>query len=146
MSNVQYPPKAIANEESIARVVFSPLMVEDDEVSPSAFHLRDLRKPEDYVSVIRHDYLTPTLGNIPIRRAPQGNAIYGYALLNVGACRKIAYKDITIDVLSHSSCQNPYHAGIHFEKSCAAIKGRCMDPGFIVVASMLANISSLISF
>ena len=55
MSDVQSLPIEVTNEEDIARVVFSPLMVEDGEVSPSAFQLRDLHKPEDYVSVIRHN-------------------------------------------------------------------------------------------
>jgi len=146
MSDLQSIPTEIANEEDIARVVLSPLMVEDGEVSPSAFQLRDLHKPEDYVSVIRHNYIVPSLENIPVKHPPKGNVVYGYALLNTGICRKITYKDITIDVIAHPNSNNPYHAGIHFEKSKAAIKGRCTDPDFIIVTSMLANNCNLISF
>lgn len=146
MSDVQSLPIEVTNEEDIARVVFSPLMVEDGEVSPSAFQLRDLHKPEDYVSVIRHNYLVPSLENIPVKHPPKGNTIFGYALLNTGICRKITFNDITIDVIAHPNNQYPSHAGIHFEKSKAAIKGRCTDPDFIVVTRMLANNSHLISF
>ncbi len=54
---MQSLPIDINDEENIARVVFSPLMVEDGDVSPSAFFLRDLKPPEDYVSVFRHNYI-----------------------------------------------------------------------------------------
>lgn len=148
MSDVQTIPNEIDNEENIARVVFSPMMIEDGEISPSAFYLRDLRKPEDYVSVFRHDYLIPTVENVSMIHPPKDNIIYGYALLNVGICRKISHKDIMLDVLSHPNQSNPYHAGIHFSKSGIALtgKGSCIDPDFIIVTGMLANNSELIVF
>lgn len=37
MSEIQSLPQNITDEENIARVILSPMMVEDDEVSPSAF-------------------------------------------------------------------------------------------------------------
>lgn len=77
---------------------------------------------------------------------PKGNSIYGYAILNVGVCRSISYKEIIIDVLSHPNKNNPFHAGIHYSKSGNAIKGMCTDPDFIIVAGILANNSELKSF
>lgn len=146
MSEIQLPLQNITDEENIARVILSPMMVEDDEVSPSAFFLRDLKPPEDFVSVFRHNYIIPTPENVSMIRVPEGNILYGYALINVGICRNITYKDIMIDVLSHPSPRNPYHAGIHYSKSGNAIKGSCADPDFIIVAGMLANNSELTSF
>lgn len=144
---MQSLPKYVSDEESIARVIFSPMMIEDDSVSPSAFFLRNLkRQPEDYVSVFRCDHMVPTLKNVSMIHPPTNNTIYGYALLNVGFCRSVTYKDIAVDVLSHPSQNNKFHAGIHYSKSSTAIKGACTDPDFIVVAGMLANNSELIPF
>ena len=146
MSEVQSLPQNINDEENIARVVFSPMMVEDDEISPSAFFLRDLKLPEDYVSVFRHNYIIPTPENMSMIHPPKNNTIYGYALINVGICRNITYKGIMINVLSHPNQRNPYHAGIHYSKLGCAIKGACADPDFIIVAGMLAKNSELASF
>lgn len=146
MPEMQSLPQNIADEENIARAILSPMMVEDDEVSPSAFFLRDLKPPEDYVSVYRHNYATTTPKSFSMIRVPKGNTLYGYALINVGICRNITHKDIMIDVLSHPNQKNPYHAGIHYSKSGNAIKGLCADPDFIIVAGMLANNSKLTSF
>lgn len=146
MSNSPQPPINISDDEKIARVVFSPLMVDDGALSPSAFFLRNLRQPEDYVSVFRSNYFEPTRKNVSMIHAPEGNDFYGYALLNVGICRSISFKEIMIDVLSHPTANNPFHAGIHYSKSGTSIKGRCTDPDFIVVATMLANNSELKPF
>lgn len=139
-------PEKIGDEEKVARVVFSPSMVEDGELSPSAFFLRNLRTPEDYVSVFRYNYMKPTLQNVSMIHPPKDNSIYGYALLKVSFCRQVSYKDIVLEVLSHPTKNNPVHAGIHFSKAGAVIKGACADPDFIIVAGMLANESSLCSF
>lgn len=146
MTNELSLPENISNDEDIARVVFSPSMVEDGEISPSAFFLRDLRIPEDYVSVFRHNYIVPTLENVSMIHPPKDNSIYGYALLKVSFCRQVSHKDIVLSVLSHPSKSNPFHAGIHFSKSGVAIKGTCMDPDFIIVAGILANESKLCPF
>lgn len=140
------PLSEISNKENIARVIFSPMMVEDDEVSPSAFYLRNLRTPENYVSVFRHDYIRLSLENVSMIRPPKDNIIYGYALINVGICRGITHKDIMVDVLSHPNRGNPYHAGIHYSKSGEAIIGACEDPDFIIIAKQLANNSELSLF
>lgn len=147
MSNAQSAPFKVDDDEDIARIVFSPSMIEDGAVSPSAFFLRDLRKPEDYVSVFRYKYMVPTFENVSeILHAPKENIIYGYALLKSGKCRNISYKDIIIDVLSHSSPSNPFHAGIHFSRSGAPIKGSCIDPDYLIITRMLANNSTLYTF
>ncbi len=145
MSDLQSLPEHVADEENIARVIFSPSMVEDSEISPSAFQLRNLKKPEDYISVFRNDYVELSIENISqILSAPIGNTIYGYAVLNAGVCRKVSYKGIATEVLPHPTQKNPYHAGIHFSKAGSDIKGRCTDPDFIIVTRMLANNSILV--
>lgn len=146
MHKVDFPPLDIDDKEEIARVIFSPFMVEDGDVSPSAFNLRNLTPPEEYVSVFRHNYFVPTVENIQRITPPKDNIIYGYARLIVGICRHISYKDILINVLSHSSHRSPYHAGIHFSKSGIDVKGKCEDPDFLIVRRMLANNSELIAF
>lgn len=146
MTNEHSLPENISDDEHIARVVFSPSMVEDGEVSPSAFFLRNLRTPEDYVSVFRHDYIEPTLENVSMIHPPKDNSIYGYALLEVSFCRRVSHKDIVLSILSHPSKNNPFHAGIHFSKADVAIKGACTDPDFIIVAGILANQSELHPF
>lgn len=146
MCDSQHINAFVANEENLARVIFSPLMVEDGDLSPSAFFLRDLKPPEDYVSVFRHNYFVPDRDNISMIKPKNGNVIYGYALINAGECRLTSFKDILVDVLPHPTKNNPYHAGIHYSKSGRTIKGACADPDFIIIAGMLANKSELIAF
>lgn len=139
-------PSIIADEEKIARVIFSPSMIVNGKVAPTAFQLRNLRKPEDYVSVFRNDYVEITQEYVSVVHPPCDNYIYGYALLNVGECRKIAYEGITTEVKSHATKNNPFHAGIHFSNAGTDIKGNCIDPNFMMVMTMLANRCSLVAF
>ena len=146
MCNELSIPEEIDDAENIARVLYSPLLVEDGIVSASAFYLRNLKSPEKYVSVFRHDYVVPTLENTSFIRVPEDNEMYGYALLNVGECRRISFNEIKTEVLSHPKEKNPSHAGIHFNKGNETIKGTCIDPDFMIITQMLANFSVLYPF
>ena len=146
MCNELSIPEEIDDIENIARVLYSPLLVEDGVVSASAFHLRNLKRPEEYVSVFRHDYVIPTLKNTSFIRVPEDNEMYGYALLNVGKCRGISFKEIKTEVLPHPNEKNPSHAGIHYNKGNETIKGICIDPDFMIITQMLANNSVLYPF
>ena len=145
LKNTNIPSK-VSDQEEIARVLFSPFMVDKDKVSPTAFSLRNLKKPETYVSVFRNDYIDLTREKVSYISAPEGNKLYGYALINVGECRNVSFKDITTDVVSYPSKANPYHAGIHYNKGDVGIKGACIDPDFLIITRLLANKSRLISF
>lgn len=52
----------VADDEQLARIIFSPSMIFEGAVSPSAFNLVRLKSgtDEDYVSVNRMDYCRPT--------------------------------------------------------------------------------------
>ena len=121
-------------------------MIVNGKVAPTAFQLRNLSKPEDYVSVFRNDYVEITQEYVSMIHPPCDNYIYGYAHLNVGECRKIAYEGITTEVKPHATKNNPFHAGIHFSNAGTDIKGSCIDPNFMIVMTMLANCCSLVAF
>ena len=58
-------PENIMEEEDVARIIFSPSMIMNGNVSPSAFFMDELpRGPERYVSVWRAFYRTPTMENV----------------------------------------------------------------------------------
>ena len=53
----------IADEEKVARILFSPSLVYKGQVSPKAFKLEKLKSgAEDYISVLRYN------GKPPIQR------------------------------------------------------------------------------
>ena len=142
----QMPPEIVADDEQIASIIFSPSMIINGDVSPTAFQLRMLKKPEDYVSVFRENYLIPTRANVDMIKPPADNIVYGYASLKVQKCRGVGFNGVSIDVLAHPNARNPFHAGIHFSKDGMAIKGTCRLPEFIVVASRLAKTAKLVAF
>lgn len=133
----------IIDEEAIGRLVFSPSMVVDNRLSPTAFKLRILNSgPEEYVSVWRIDYVIPTRENAI--RAPKDNELFGYASIKAGECRNITLGGIVVEVKPHPTKTYPFHAGIHFYKAGIPIKGACEEPGFIGVSKILANRCTLV--
>ena len=60
----EYKKELVPDEEYVARIIFEPHVSEDKrKVLPTAFTLRDLRPPEDYISVNRLILLEPTRAN-----------------------------------------------------------------------------------
>lgn len=140
-------PEAIAETEEIARIIFSPSMIADGQVSPSAFFMDDLQNgPETYISVWRSCYITPSPENVTFNSRVKGDSLAGYATIGVLDCHEICYDDYKTHVVPHPSRMNKAHAGIHVNKGAEMVKGRCMDPGYLMLAMMIAHRCSLVIF
>lgn len=140
-------PEIIAETEELARIIFSPSMVEDGQVSPSAFFMENLRNgPETYISVWRSCYITPSPENITIKPRQKGDSLVGYAVISVSDCCNICYEDYEMYVKPYPSNRNPAHAGIHVNKGTEMIKGNCLDPSYLILAMMIAQKCSFVKF
>ena len=140
-------PETISDDEEVARIIFSPSMIIDGQVAPSAFFMDNLKGgPESYVSVWRSFYLQPTPENIKFGPRKKGDTLAGCASISVSCCHSINYEDYKTQIKPHPSPQNPAHAGIHINKGKAAIKGQCYDPGYLMLAMMIAKNCSLVTF
>jgi hypothetical protein len=134
----------IDESEDIARIIFSPSMVEEGKVSASAFFMDDLKSgPEEYVSVWRLGRRVPTKDNVKFSPRHDGDTLVGYATLNVSACHKIDFTECKASIKPHPSKQNPAHAGIHYTKGACRLIGKCQDPDFLMLTTILANMCTL---
>lgn len=140
-------PENIMEEEDVARIIFSPSMIMNGNVSPSAFFMDELpRGPERYVSVWRAFYRTPTMENVTFGARKGGDSLAGYAIIGVWVCHSTCYEDYKTQIKPHPSKSNPAHAGIHVTKGAETIKGQCYDPGYLMLATMLAGKCTLVTF
>lgn len=100
----------IADQEDVARAVFSPKMVFRGMILPAAFELRP-HMSEEYLSVMRMYFNTwkEDILNIPQRKNRQ---LYGYAEMNVGEIRNIHKDHVKYDVEPCDNIATPSHAGI----------------------------------
>lgn len=138
-------PNFVDDVETIARILFSPYMVEDGEILPTAYSLRE-QINESYVSVIRSIYCKIKDNDYSFLRMPANNTIAGYAEVAAGACRTAGIDNFTVDVAAHSKENNPFHAGIHYCDGGAAVRGKCLSPYYLPVRQNLANISTYFPF
>ena len=102
----------VANEEDVARMLFSPLFICDGILSQNAFTLEAALK-ETYISVLRTAIDSFKEDMEGIRK--EGNTVYGYALLNVEEIRKIKIdypEKISLNVLPRNAGKRKSHAGI----------------------------------
>ena len=102
----------VANEEDVARMLFSPLFICDGILSQKAFTLEAALK-ETYISVLRTAIDSFKEDMEGIRK--EGNTVYGYALLNVEEIRKIKIdypEKISLNVLPRNAGKRKSHAGI----------------------------------
>ena len=102
----------VANEEDVARMLFSPLFICDGILSQKAFTLEAALK-ETYISVLRTAIDSFKEDMEGIRK--EGNTVYGYALLNVEEIRKIKIdypEKISLNVLPRNAGKRKPHAGI----------------------------------
>lgn len=112
-------PEIVADEEDLARVLFSPSFFVEGRIAPTAFLCNILKSGsvEDYVSVTRYqDGLDVDALSEKYKPRVEGDERYGYTLLNTGKARAIkikADKECRVDVKGHPSKGNPLHAGIH---------------------------------
>ena len=102
----------VADTEDVARILFSPLFISEGILSQKAFTL-ELQTNETYISVLRP--AVPSFKDDMEGIKKDGNALYGYALLNVGAIRQIHIdypEEIKLDVLPRNASKRKSHAGI----------------------------------
>lgn len=100
----------ITNKECVARAIFSPKMIIDNEIQPEAFKLRPAIK-ETYLSVMR--MVVPTW-IADVKQIPQhkNRKLFGFAEMNVGEIRNIQQKSVEYDVQEIDSQVISSHAGI----------------------------------
>lgn len=150
MADEMEVPPLVSDDELIARVLLSPYMVDEGEVSHTAFQMRPALRggePEPYVSVIRKAFINEITPQTVSYIRKSGNTLYGYLALLAGECRKMSVNDVSVeDVLSYPSKERPYHAGIHFSKAGHRLVGECREPSFIALAKMLASHSKPVLF
>ena len=100
----------IADNENIARAIFSPCMIINGVVQPEAFCLRSSIQ-EEYISVMRMSFpfWLDDVKNIPQRK---NRKLYGYAEMLVNDIRSIQLKGVLYDVRECPTASMPSHAGI----------------------------------
>lgn len=102
----------VADSEDVARILFSPLFISEGILSQKAFTLEQ-QTNETYISVLRPS--VPSFKDDMEGIKKEGNTLYGYALLNVGAIRQIHIdypEEIKLDVLPRNAGKRKSHAGI----------------------------------
>ena len=113
----------VADNEDVARLLFSPLFICDGVLSQKAFTLdKDIN--ETYISVLRPAISSFDADFDGIKK--EGNILYGYALLNVGeiiSCNIQYKKKIEFDVLPRNAGKRKSHAGIFTTIDNTKIKG-----------------------
>ena len=74
----------IADEEKVARILFSPSHIYKGRVSPKAFKLEKLKSgAEDYISVLRYNADQLDSVSAVFQPRTKGDSRYGYTFLNV---------------------------------------------------------------
>lgn len=112
-------PQTVADDENVARIIFSPSFIYKGRVAPTAFRWNVLPsgEAENYISVLRGDTAKLEIETRRFKARIEGDKRYGYALLEVGRIREIGKdisigKDTEVDVLPFPSKHHPNHAGI----------------------------------
>lgn len=140
-------PEEIADEELLARYIFSPSMVDEYGVSRQAFQLNNLKGgPEKYVSVDRATYREPKPEYYPFKPRKESDKLIGYGLLTVSAVRTTRINKIWAEVKPHGNKRNPYHAGIHYYNNNELIAGECEYKDFIIFITKLSKACSIHKF
>ena len=113
----------VADQEDVARMLFSPLFICDGILSQKAFTL-EVASNESYISVLRSSISTFEADMEGIKK--EGYTLYGYALLNVGEIRgiRIEYSEpLCLDVLPRNAGKRKSHAGIFATVGNTRVKG-----------------------
>lgn len=149
-----YPP-IVGDEESVARVIFSPSYIYNGRVAPTAFRWDVLPSgdAEDYISVLRGDVSNLEMETRHFRARVEGDKRYGYALLGVRNIREIGNGNATsvdtnVDVLPFPSKFHPNHAGIVVEFDNIRVTALSpISPEMMMVQKELAlRCSEIVSF
>lgn len=140
-NTVFHNEEIIDDSEPISRVLFSPSMVEDGRVSPTAFELNDLKGgPETYVSLFLLNLFQPTKENCAkkMHARKEGDVLFGHAVSVISKCKDIVYDRISLSFKKHDK-NSPGHIGLHYSNGGKAIKGKCSDPSFIIIKRLIAR-------
>ncbi|WP_165154733.1 hypothetical protein [Parabacteroides sp. ZJ-118] len=139
--------QTLVDEEMIARILFSPSMILDGAISPSAFFLAILKSgdPESYLSVWRIALKVPSRENVKFKPRKEGDTLYGYAELSVGSCHRVKTQGYHCKVMVNPHSPNQYHAGIYYYRDEKPMIGASYAPEFVMMASYLASQSRLIT-
>lgn len=134
----------VDDDEHVARIIFSPSMVVDGELTFTAFCLVKLASgtPEDYLSVWRTKLKTPAKDNVTFRPRKPEDSLYGYADLHVKKCHEISHEGYS--GLVRVKSKDHFHAGIYYTKDGTPVVGECYDPDFMIFASLLVTESRLV--
>lgn len=135
----------VDDAEMIARIIFSPSMVSEGNIAPSAFFLVRLKNgnPEKELSVWRLKLRVPNRNNA-VKARIKGDELYGYAKLCVGDCHKTVVDEYRCKVKVNLNSPNQYHAGIYYTRGNEPVIGECYDPVFMMFTSCLASQSTLV--
>lgn len=148
MNEKSMPLDFVEDDEKVARILFSPSMVEDGEIAPSAYNLEILKSGtrESYVSVDRITYRTPKKQYYNIVPRHVGDYMSGYAWTFAYEIRSASLGDIEIYLNPYPSRNNPFHAGISYNEKGKLIRGKNESPLFLAVTSKLAKLSRYVEF
>lgn len=105
----------IADDEKVARILFTPSHIYKGRVSPKAFKLEKLKSgSEDYISVLRYNADQLDSVSAVFQPRTKGNSRYGYTFLNVLDVRNLDYEfnNRRVELLPKPSKRLPLHAGI----------------------------------
>lgn len=147
MNRAAIHDRVIDDSEPISRILFCPSMVVDGCVSPTAFELDDLeRGPETYVSLFLLNIFMPTKENCKnLHPRKEGDTLYGHATSVISKCKHIAFDGISLLFKWHDK-NTAGHIGMHYSKESKTIKGKCLDPSFIIMTKMIARQFEAIPF
>ncbi len=109
-------PSFVEDEELLDRVVFEPSFFYEGKLAIAAFALRNGKKPEDYLSVLRDKYCDILKEVLSFGKRSNGDEAVGYAQLETKQVRAIRSLDpsqvISMEVKDCRNKTNPAHAGI----------------------------------
>lgn len=133
----------VANEENVARIIYTPSMIFEGELSHTAFLLVTLPSgsPESYLSVWRTKIKTPTRKNVKFPPRKANDILHGFAELNVKNIHTTKHENISSRTMVKG--KNNYHAGIYLYSGITPIIGESIDPDLMIYASLLAKQANL---
>lgn len=139
--------KVIDDSEPITRILFTPSMVDNGCVSPTAFEFNDLPNgPEKYVSLFLLKIFEPTKeGCIRMKVRKEGDILYGYAVSIISKCKDITYDGISILFKRHDR-NTAGHIGLHYSKEGKFLKGESANPTLIIITKLIARQFKAIPF
>lgn len=138
----------INENEELARVIFSPSMVNGDRPSHTAFKIgfNSQGKAEENVSLWRMKIKIPSRENVNFESRIQGDSLCGYAKIITHLINSLKVENCSSSVWRTSSNENHYHAGIFYEIDSVPVIGENDNKHLALLTSILATRSTMIFF